>query len=154
MSYLVEQLPHCDLLRLSLFLDDLSCQLDMSSDIGLGNWIHSGCHYLGLGLQCLDYYYANLILRRVYITQNKKLHGFDIMQIWQIQGSYSVHFSIVFINVQILFTICTLLNLYTNVHLSCLTTFNKYFCAQKAHMVTHMAAKNCIVLFLCIFREV
>ena len=31
MSYLVEQLPHCDLLRLSLLTGDLSCQLDKSS---------------------------------------------------------------------------------------------------------------------------
>ena len=30
-SYLVEQLPHCDLLRLSLLTGDLSCQLDKSS---------------------------------------------------------------------------------------------------------------------------
>ena len=27
---MVEQLPHCDLLRLSLSIDDLSCQLDKS----------------------------------------------------------------------------------------------------------------------------
>ena len=32
---MVEQLPHCDLLRLSLRLDDLSCQLDKSSSFCL-----------------------------------------------------------------------------------------------------------------------